>query len=354
MEPVIIIEDGSSDVQLSAVINALSSNGASDITLYGAAPGSVSLHTISIIEKDDDTLGDAIRKIIGNRKRITVVGSPASIDVAGLPVLIDLIEKSGMGLVGYQGSSNAFRLDLSELTLENLVGTLSGASINIPQILSVPASLITSLPEEQITFPSLAACLSIEALSAGEEIRIVEARALLPESMHDEVSKNEISTLVRFAISQCNIEDMFPNHAWDEHEQESLSSCYHTLAGILIRLGDFETALECLSISEQFEDSPRSLALRALVACNQGRTLEAVANLVSSLQQYEERKRNNGAHYLTFTPKDYEQINCDLKDGLEALNRRDNERAFQCFSKAVFNFDNFYREIGIEAAMRVN
>jgi hypothetical protein len=153
---------------------------------------------------------------------------------------------------------------------------------------------------------------------------------------------------LRIAISNCNIEELFPTHAWSIHHEESAAAAYHSLAAIFIKLGDFESAQSCLNLSDQLEDSPRSLALKAMIALNQGEVLVAVANLVSSLQQYETRKKGSSEHYLTFNPMDLNEINTRLCQGLEALNRRENKDALGHFAEAVFNFDSFYKEFGLD------
>ena len=141
------------------------------------------------------------------------------------------------------------------------------------------------------------------------------------------------------------IEELFPNHAWETFQAESLAACYHVLAAYFIKLGDLESAEDCLQQSEPLEASPRTLALRALISQRHGETLGAVANMVSSLQQYEQRKNPTTAHYVSFQPKDIEVVNVNLKDGLEALNRKDNAEAFNKFSEAVFNFDGFFETL---------
>ena len=81
---------------------------------------------------------------------------------------------------------------------------------------------------------------------------------------------------------------------------------------------------------------------------NRGEVLGAVANMVSSLQQYEQRKKDNSKHYSRFAPNNLETINQNLNAGLEALNKRNNEEALTFFTKAVFQFDPFYQDTGID------
>ena len=40
-------------------------------------------------------------------------------------------------------------------------------------------------------------------------------------------------------------------------------------------------------------------------------------------------------------------------DGLEALNKRENDRALTHFSEAVFNFDPFYAEYGVQSLTKI-
>jgi hypothetical protein len=141
-----------------------------------------------------------------------------------------------------------------------------------------------------------------------------------------------------------NIEEIFPRHDWERHEEESAAACYHTLAAMFIRLGDGASASECLKLSDRLENSPRSLALKGIIALSRGEILGAVANMVSSLQQYELRKKEAARHYQRFMPQDLEVINQKLHEGLAALNTRNNEVAYKCFAEAVFNFDSFYRD----------
>jgi hypothetical protein len=41
-----------------------------------------------------------------------------------------------------------------------------------------------------------------------------------------------------------------------------------------------------------------------------------------------------------------------LAEGLDALNKRDNTRALQSFSEAVFTFDTFYAEHGVTKSQK--
>jgi hypothetical protein len=152
---------------------------------------------------------------------------------------------------------------------------------------------------------------------------------------------------LKTAIDAFNIEELFPNHNWVSYSQESAAASYHSIAALFLRFGDPESAAECLDCSERLEESPRYFALQALIHQQKGETLGAVASFVSSLQCYEARKVDNGKHYITFKPSNLEVINSRLVDGLNALNKRDNDSAVGHFSEAVFNFDPFYAEHGV-------
>lgn len=169
---------------------------------------------------------------------------------------------------------------------------------------------------------------------------------------YSQLEENQLAECLRHVVTIFNIEDLFPNHPWQQHGNESAAACYHSLSAMFIRLNDAESALECLSLSDQLEDSPRSLALKGLIALNKGETLQAVANMVSSLQVYEKRKVDDTAHYLRFAPQNIEVINNNLQSGLEALNKRDNDTAIGHFSNAVFQFDSFYQEFGLDRSAK--
>lgn len=331
MEPVIIITDDATDIRTDEIAEAL--------------------RGMNLQEPSRGTMIDAL-ELAGNDRRTTLICAASEMSANETASLAKDLDAGGTGVVLVCPAADPALLDPSELTLETLISSIMQGSFNFAPMLSAPSSLINEIPKDRlISRGALAIYMMIAALGNGEEISVISNNRA--QTASGTILENaEIANLIRFAVAECNIEELYPNHAWKEHEEESLSSCYHSLAAIFIRLRDFDAALECLNISEQFEDSPRLLALRGIIAATQGRALEAVANMVSSLQQYEARKRNDGEHYLTFTPTDLETINTDLKEGLDALNRRDNEKAFEYFSKAIFNFDSFYREAGIAGLMR--
>jgi tetratricopeptide (TPR) repeat protein len=161
------------------------------------------------------------------------------------------------------------------------------------------------------------------------------------------LSDEALARILKATVDAFNIEELFPNHNWISYSQESAAASYHSIAALFLRFGDSESAAECLDCSERLEESPRYFALQGLIHKQKGETLGAVASFVSSLQCYEARKADNGKHYISFKPGNLEVINSRLVDGLNALNKRDNDGALTCFSEAVFNFDPFYAEHGV-------
>ena len=244
-------------------------------------------------------------------------------------------------------------IDFPESSAENLIALFSSAP-SIPFLcISMPRAFLRKQTElTGKTAVEAMAQLFILAVAENEEIiKLIEELdiPLSTEASHSlKLTNAGASLCLRTAIEACNIEDLFPNHAWNSYQEESIAACYHTLAAIFIRLDDLTSASECLLYSDELEDSPRSLALKALIAHRRGETLGAVANMISSLQQYEIRKRNDTTHYLSFAPSDFNQINSRLQAGLEALNNRDNSQALSNFAEAVFDFDHFYRETGVD------
>lgn len=148
------------------------------------------------------------------------------------------------------------------------------------------------------------------------------------------------STLLHCLIAECTIESLFSQYNWQQLPQESAATSYHDLAALFLSSNDPESALECIHLSEHFMDSPRSLALKGIIAKQKGDTLTAVANMVSSLQCYESIEKDTiiGFHRLSVDKYDTE---C-LETGLKALNSKDNVKAFSQFSKSVRSCDSFF------------
>lgn len=250
----------------------------------------------------------------------------------------ELPATSGQGVTIFTSSPDAFE-NLASETILDLISSENPLSISAIEMPTSISSGISGTTSQCIMFSAL-----LSAIANGEEITIEG----ISESDRT-ITSQERGEIIRLALKILNIEDLCPQHPWSTHEEESLAASYHTISAMFIRIGDLDGALEVLTLSDRFEDSPRSLALRGMISRKKGETLDAVANMVSSLQQYEKRKQEEaGTHYLTFNPQSFEEINSELKDGLEALNRRDNENALEHFAQAVFQFDGFYKQFGID------
>lgn len=262
--------------------------------------------------------------------------------------------------------ATAFRGDFATFTIQSGEGALSS-----PEVAS--HTLIQSFSPAQTWNSSVAIVKESLLQSIGQNTSIAQAllkSAIVAIGEHGEIdwslatleapsnanldnfdvkfSNEENADFIQFAISTINIEELFPNHQWKQFEEESAAACYHALAARFIALGAFEQAKECLQYGDRLEDSPRSLALKGLIALKQGEVLAAVANMVSSLQEYEKRKGEGSTHYLTFQPKNLEIINTSLQNGLSALNKHENDIAAGYFTDAVFQFDEFYKDCGLE------
>lgn len=250
--------------------------------------------------------------------------------VDGTVVLPDLEPDSIVAEIGAQNAWPLAMVAVKRTAIEEYLIQTSGSVIT--NSLQMLAGMLT-----------LATC-------RNEDVQMMARPVLHANHMTDAewtLSDSQIVQVLRLALAACNIEDLFPNHPWRTHENESAAACYHSMAALFIRFGEHDAALECLKLSDQLEDSPRSLALKGIIALNRGETLGAVANLVSSLQQYEIRKKTDVKHYLNFQPENLEQINTSLHAGLAALNKRNNEQALACFAEAVFSFDSFYQDFGV-------
>lgn len=233
----------------------------------------------------------------------------------------------------------AFGSRILELADDELTSQIAFGDV-IPEAVSWIATGKEDLSSKSAII-NAAADATIVALSLG----ILKEKFSSDEYVADPEIK---SSYLRAVVAILMIENLFPNLPWSTHKEEALASAFHSLAAMFLKLGDTLSAEDCISQSEPLDDSPRALALRAIISRRKGETLGAVANMVSSLQQYEQRKKDNGTHYTTFSPRNIEVVNNKLKAGLEALNQRDNEAALGNFSDAVFEFDGFYAQFGLE------
>lgn len=355
MITVIVVENGASQSSLQKTVGAVASSPSDDIIVIGTRPEDIVGEHITFITPSGGSMSELLASAAGRARhnRILFVDARSRIDSRQIIALMNSTN-GRLGAIAYAPLEiSGDCLSLPELSADSVVATIATQD-------RWPALFVTmksSFAEKCLRDSSGASLLDIlaeamiRAAVEGEHVERlnsqVEVSSFDVSSGLCELSREMRAKLLRWAIQNCNIEDLFPNHAWREHEEESAAACYHTLAALFIRFGDTSSALECLELSDQLEDSPRSLALKGIIALDRGETLGAVANLVSSLQQYELRKKSDGAHYLSFTPINLERISSNLNAGLQALNKRNNEEAVEHFAEAVYDFDTFYSEYGV-------
>lgn len=240
------------------------------------------------------------------------------------------------------------RIEMPELAAEQIISSLKSAQ-NWPLMLcAFDTKYLKQLGNKAInSASSLAALALIKASNQNEQILELEHDLILQSDLV-KTSNATLCSILKNAIDIYNIEEVFSNYPWNEYAKECAAAAFHTVAALAINFGDNTYANEALAMSDEFEDSPRSLALKGFLALDRGETLEAVAQMVASLQEYERRKQKDSAHYLSFMPKDNEKLNQHLKSGLDALTKRENDKAAKHFSLAVFDFDSLYAETGLQ------
>ena len=334
MESRIVLENEANASSLNATEQSLNSIGGGEVSRVGSGA----------------SLSSEISKSISNAKSDRVM----LVNAASAPrreVLMQLSQSpassSSIQIIGIESND---AIDGSSLSTDQLVNETSSKQLWPIIAISAPKAFLQSRSSRDFSSArEYMVQMICEAIGEGYSIEQVASSPLSPESASAcTLSSSEQARSLAAIINSCNIEELFPNHAWKEHEEESAAASFHSLAATFIRLGDGTSAMQCLAWSDRLEDSPRSLALKALIAREQGETLGAVANMVSSLQQYEQRKKNeDNKHYLTFNPDNLDEINKMLSAGLDALNNRDNDRAYGHFAEAVYKFDPFYSQHGV-------
>jgi len=303
------------------------------------------------------SLVEALHEAVGivASKRVIVISSALQLQSQDISRLVAEVESSPMlqhSVV--RPHCEQGELELPDLSPQGIISSL--ANVEHWPLMCVATTRMTLSETKESTASTCVELLAqalITAMGDGDDIRITSSISPYVSSSiaraTSELSMRPRANLLQSAAKAMNIEELFPEHPWKEFSQESAAAAYHSLAALFLRFGDPEAAVQSLKCSERLEESPRFFALLGLIQQSQGETLGAVANFVSSLQCYEARKRNDGKHYLSFSPRNLEVINSSLVDGLNALNKRDNEQALSFFSDAVFNFDSFYETFGIGA-----
>jgi len=354
MVSAILFSNGASEDQIRKLSNAIRDNITPEIILVTTEP-KINIGKVTVIHSDASTISDAILAAFQKASGTKLLCLDCNI--AMNPQIIAQIGAEIQNNADSSFSYFAVRvadelIDYPHSSLDNLVNFISTRSLWPLGCVSLAKSFVSRIDKlNGKNSQTILANLLVRAMSDGEVVQQQETiiEIARSNSVVDsfEVAQTERAELLHGLVESSYIEDLFPDYAWDEFGEECAALCYHNLAAIMFRLGNVFYAEQCLTLGDKFEDSPRSLALKGLIAENQGQTLEGVARLVASLQQYETRKRDDGKHYIVFRPQDIEKINVSLQAGLDALNKRDNENAMLHFRNAVFNFDEFYTAWGL-------
>jgi hypothetical protein len=303
-----------------------------------------------------ETLPEAVAQAvsIAASKRVFMVNSALVFTETDLSKLVPEIENRNLNehIIVAPALSNS-SVSATEFSPESIVAMLQSSSAWPLMSISTSRSTMTSAcSARNESVIEIMARAMITAISDGDYVRTTARITPLvnPETLSQlcTLSNAAKARCLRAAIDGMNIEELFPKHDWRSFSEESAAASYHSLAALFLHFQDPNSAAQCLACSEKLEESPRYFALQALIQQAQGETLGAVANLVSSLQCYEARKSADGKHYLNFKPSNLEIIKTRLAEGLDALNKRDNDRALASFSDAVFSFDSFYSEHGVQ------
>lgn len=341
-----MIENGADESAVKSSLQSLQQAHLSDIFLISSKDASSGARFISLEGRTLNAAMDEALSLVRN-EQIMILDARLALDSAMLKSLMQSSQPTAsIGIFSF--TRNGQFIEISEPSTEALFPLLSSskelpthaAIVSRRFAMEFKCGVDTSAAE-------LIASMIIKAIVEHEDISRYEDEIEIRSRAPSALSNQQRANLVHFLVDNNNIEDIFPSHDWVNHQEESAAASYHTLAAMFLSLGDSQSALQALQLGDQFEDSPRALALRALIARQKGEVLGAVANLVTSLQQYEARKKNRG-HYLSFIPSNLEVINSSLSAGLSALNQRDNETALGCFAEAVFNFDSFFKEFGLD------
>jgi hypothetical protein len=286
-------------------------------------------------------------------KRIIVMSSAVAFEPADLARLVaELDSRQIREHTVVVARTESGLVQIPELGAKQVLNSISKTDMWPMVVVATSRFALAMIGEDDAT--SVAECIVqalVRSVADGDTIRqstmIDTTISSASLSAIAELSDEARARILKATVDAFNIEELFPNHNWISYSQESAAASYHSIAALFLRFGDPESAAECLDCSERLEESPRYFALQGLIHKQKGETLGAVASFVSSLQCYEARKVDTGKHYITFKPSNLEVINSRLVDGLNALNKRDNDSALTYFSEAVFNFDPFYAEYGV-------
>lgn len=358
MVSIIVIENGGSTETLKDIVKTAMEVHGTETFLVANAPLPEVWQTRNYIAMSHSSPNSCIQNAINKARYdlILFIDSKASTSLDQLTQMIAAMSSNSSSFTYAEVQSANEVIEMPDLSAANLVSAITATAPWPVLMVGTSKKMLQSMGEMNgSSITEIIVRMMVKAAAQGEEIASAPFTLEIGEEAAASlaISRESTARCLNTAVNSCNIEELFPSHPWSSHEEESAAASYHTLAAHFMRLGDSDSAMACLSFSDQFEDSPRSLALKGLIAQSRGELLGAVANMVSSLQQYETRKNDdNKSHYLSFKPNDLEVVNSKLHAGLEALNLRDNESALSYFAEAVFDFDPFYKDLGVSTTKR--
>lgn len=355
MLSIIVVQNGASKAALERTLSAAESSGLKDITVLAQSGQLTETAGARIMDSGTNSLNSVITSIITSSKssHVVILDGRLAPTNSQLQAALGAITRSrNAEMISVPLRSGQQNISMPKLSVDQLSRWISSSpELPFMCIALNRAAMVDHMPLNGESLFECMAQLTVKIISDGQSVVSADSSLALPIDLGSNnslrMSSDAMARVLKFAVEINNIEDLYPQHAWEAYEQESAAAAYHDLAAMFVKLGDLDHAQECLRLSDSFEDSPRSLALKAIIARLRGETLGAVANMVASLQQYEIRKSNDGSHYLSFSPMNVEMISSDMQAGLAALNKSDNETALQHFSKAVISFDPFFADSGL-------
>jgi hypothetical protein len=175
--------------------------------------------------------------------------------------------------------------------------------------------------------------------------------SLIPHTIANKESEFVLSNFERAATMKellriSNIEEIFQSVGWDLplDVPQKAAHCYRELSAFFLRMGDPGSATDCVDLSESLHESPRSTVLRGIISATKGDSLTAVANLVFSLQQYEQKAALQEDPTYRLSEQIEIEVTKTMKQGLKALNQKDNLKAFGLFASAISKYDDFFAQ----------
>lgn len=352
----LIVDDSLNQANTQLLARLFSDVGAfADITVVSTREQLEPTASASLVIADNivDALAQGIAAAAS--KRTLIVSSALTFSTDDISrMAAELETRSMLEHTVFEPSTGRSILELPEMTPDTIIESMKHNSVwPFVCLATTRYALSATTPSGCTSVAEYLAQTLIRSLSDGDTVRSSTSVNPLMNPVDaarlTELSGAQLARCLHAAVDSLNIEELFPHHNWLSHSKESAAASYHSLAALFIRFGDKTAATQCLECSQRLDDSPRYFALKGIMQNESGETLGAVANFVSSLQMYEERTTNGStSRYITFSPNDMEAVQTRLAQGLNALNSNDNSRAIEHFREAVFQFDPFFVQHGVE------